>query len=146
MVRTYPPAGRIALGLIAATLAAAAPTILLGSLVLIAFPIALITAVGHAFLIALPVYILLRAQLRLTYASSAFAGFLVGALPIALFTLVEAGWVVARGRDVPLAHWFSETFGVSLVFGVLGSIGGLVFRQVVGESPRVEPIDPSIFE
>jgi hypothetical protein len=146
MGRTYPPLGTVALGLISAALAAAVPTVLLGTLVLIAFPIALVTAVAHAFLIALPIYLVLRARLRLTYANSAFAGFLVGALPVAVFTLTEAGWRTAQGRETPLAAWFWDTFGVSMLFGVLGFLGGLVFRKVVGESPRVEAVDASIFE
>jgi hypothetical protein len=52
MPDSYPPPGKVVLGLIAAMSAASAPTLLLGPISLVALPIALIMATVHTVLLA----------------------------------------------------------------------------------------------
>ena len=125
----YPQPGTVVLGLIAAIFVAAAPTVLLGSLSLYAFPIALIIATAHVVLLATPAYLLLRSRYEATYGICALTGLLIGAVPYAVIAL----WYGAFDPHGGWSHSVSlDDFIPSLIFGAIGIAGGLVFRRVIG--------------
>lgn len=128
MSRIHPPAERVVLGLVAACASITAPMILFGPLALLAVPIALFLSAGHAFLLALPAYLLLRRWINVTYPIAALCGFLVGAVPVAIQALLspQSGWVTS------FWDWWDDAWPIALVFGLFGLFGGLIFRRVLG--------------
>lgn len=121
----------------AAAFAASAPTVLLGPFVVIAFPIAFVVSVAHAAVIGLPAYLVLRRSLHLNYGSAALAGFLIGAIPVAVYALASVA--LEKGGT-----W--EPLVISPIFGILGVLGGLAFRAVLGPDEEQYEVDPAIFE
>jgi hypothetical protein len=106
----------------AAAAAAALPTLLLGALALFAFPIALLIAGGHMLLFGLPTYLVLRSKRPVDWPQALVAGFLVGAVPMAAWQLLMNAMLGS----------ISFSLGVFLITGLLGMIGGAVFRAVIG--------------
>src|SRR3954447_19218983 len=88
MARRYPPAGKLALGLAAAALVAALPTLLLGGLAVIALPIGFMITGLHAAVLGLPAYLVLRRWFHLNYGNAAAAGLLIGAAPMFIYVMV----------------------------------------------------------
>lgn len=130
MIRTYPPSGRVIAGFSLASAAAAAPTILLGSFAVIAFPIGFVLAAAHAFLLGGPIYLMLRRRYEVGFLNSAVLGFLIGALPFAFFTLAMEGPRTAG----PQSWAVFNALMPSPIFGALGAIGGLAFRAMIGRN------------
>ena len=148
MARRYPSAKKLPLGLGAAALVAALPTLLLGTLAAAVFPIAFIVALIHAVVLGLPAYLLLRRWFRLNYANATAAGLVIGALPIFVYLVLTGLETEAAypGYDFSLAAQLRDGAWMAGIFGVLGAIGGLAFRGVLGPDEDVFEVDPSIFE
>jgi hypothetical protein len=115
----------IARALIAAVAAAAAPAIVFGVIArssdaaILAFTIAL----PHAWVLGLPLLLLLRAKWRINATTSIVGGFLVGAVPLCVVGI--RGWPNNR---LPAA-----------LLGVCGAIGGLAFFllwRILGDTPE----------
>ena len=126
MKNAQPKAARLIAAGFAAALVAPAPVafMLIGSTgnpvenVLSALPLVLLfgapVALLHVFLIGVPLYLALRRRWRLRWWSAPLAGFLIGALPMALlFQSLEGMWF----------------------FGLCGLVGGLVFWAVLRPGP-----------
>lgn len=120
--------GRIAAAGTAAAGAAALPTVLLGGLAILAYPIALLIAGGHVLVLGLPTYFVMRSRYRVDWMHALIAGFLIGALPLAAFQLLASATV---GQ-------LSFSLLLFLISGGCGLLGGVAFRAVVGP-----PADPS---
>lgn len=133
-MRVYPPPERVALGLLAACGGITAPMLLLGPLAIFAVPVALVLSAGHAFVFALPAYLLLRRWIRITYRSAALCGFLIGAVPVSIQTLWSPQW----RRITSLREWWDDVGLTALTFGVFGLLGGLIFRRVLGPDEDLE--------
>ncbi len=147
MARHYPSAGKLALGLASAALVAALPTLLLGALAVIALPVAFIIAALHAVILGLPAYLVLRRWFHLNYGNSAAAGLLIGGLPAALNVIVGSLWAPAfPGVEISTYEWIQQAAAIGGAFGLLGALGGLIFRAVLGPDEDVFEIDPAIFE
>jgi len=131
----FPSPGRVALGLTAASVASALPVLLMGPLGIIVLPIAFIISAAHAWLIALPSYLTLRRWFALNYPNSIVAGFLVGSVPVTLMSLQEYGQLRSGpGAEIYTLSWLISSLAVmGLIFGLLGAIGGGVFRKIVGQ-------------
>ena len=129
---------RIFFACIAAAGAAAFPTILFGPWAIIVLPVAFLIAAAHAFLIGLPAYLVLRERRPVDWPEALYAGFLIGALPLTVWQL----FINAMSGE------FAFSIPAFVIFGVLGMIGGLVFRAVVGrpEAPEREHETAAIFE
>ena len=146
MFQTYPSPGRVTLGLIVAALAAAAPTIILGPIAVFVLPFSLAVALAHAFILGLPAYLVLRRRRPLDYGVSTIAGFVIGFVPVlVLVTLISMPNSGSFTGETSTAAWFREIIGLPIIFGLLGSMGGLVFRRVVGADEGLQ-IDPRIFD
>jgi hypothetical protein len=111
--------------------------VFLGPFVVIAFPIAFVVSIAHAVVIGLPAYLILRLWFRVNYGNAALAGFLIGCIPVGVY----AGVSVALEKS---GTW--EPLIISPVFGVLGALGGLAFRAVLGPDEDRYEVDASIFE
>jgi hypothetical protein len=109
-----------AIAFIAVLAAAVAPAIVFAALTrsAAAGTIAFLIAVPHALVLGLPLFLLLRAKKRVNAVSSIAAGFAVGALPIAVVTVLFAP---AQADD-----WAGYVLG-PLMLGGSGAIGGLAF-------------------
>jgi hypothetical protein len=129
----HPSAGRVAGALLLASLAAAAPMVILGPFAIIAVPFAFVIALGHAVVLGLPLYLLVRSRTEIAWWHAALAGVAIGAGPV---TLAGADYILGvRGSII-----------VSLAFGAFGFIGAMVFRAWAGPSAREEAFDASVFE
>jgi hypothetical protein len=115
-----PSGPRVGAAAFAAAGAAAAPTILFGAWAVIAFPVGFAVAGTHVLLFGLPAYLLLRRRMRVDWAQAMIAGFLVGAVPVNLWSLIAGSGAIS-----PYILW-------SFVPGVLGMLGGMAFRAVIG--------------
>jgi hypothetical protein len=119
--------------------------------------IVFLVALAHAFVLGLPLYFLLRSKGRFGIASSALAGFLIGAAPLAVLALVSmvgmqhasTGGKPTVVNGVPtLAGWI-EYGGSVGIFGLFGLAGGLTFWAVIrlssqkAEKPNGSPTQPS---
>jgi RsiW-degrading membrane proteinase PrsW (M82 family) len=139
MHEEYPSGMRVFGAAAAAAGTAAAPTILLGPLAVIALPVAFVVTVGHVLLFAIPAYYLLRRKLPVDWAQSIIAGFVIGAVPFAIWA-----WLTSSP--------YEDTSIGSVLFaavpGVLGMLGGLTFRAIIGPPPdRISESDTAaIFE
>ena len=111
---------------------------------------ALVTAVAaiHAVGLGLPVYFLVKIFSSFTYKVSILCGFIVGAIPIAIYTWpldlsvlnssVSINGVQTKIDGIPtMSGWFFYLEGVCL-FGFLGSSGALVFKYILQKSGRHE--------
>ena len=117
----------------AAASAAAAPTILLGAFVLIAFPIGFVIALAHILLLGLPAYFLLRRCGAFDWGIAVLSGFVIGAVPAGLFSLPSMGFIGG--------------ISTRAMAGLCGALGALAFRAVLGNtSPAPEIFDSSIWE
>jgi hypothetical protein len=126
-----PSIGKLAGALLLASAAAASPTILLGPLVVIAFPIGFVIAMLHALVLGFPAYLLLRRHRLLGAIPVALAGFGIGAVPVGLLSLDGAPIVSGEGL------W---------IIGLFGMLGALVFRLRVGRGGEPVRFDPAIWE
>ena len=108
----------------AAAGAAAAPAILFGPWAVIALPVGFVVAGVHVLLFGLPAYLLLRRRMRLDWAQAMIAGFVIGAVPLSLWS-----WLIEGGAMGPSFFW-------SALPGVLGMLGGMTFRAVIGPPVR----------
>jgi hypothetical protein len=122
-----PSALRLGTACIAASAAAAAPTLLLGLLAIYAFPIAFMVAGAHMVLLGMPTYLVLRQYRRIDWLQALIAGFVIGTAPLTL-------WQLALFAGGAYGYFPIATL---LIAGGLGSISGAVFRAIVGS-----PIDP----
>lgn len=134
----YPSLGRVALAFTAAAGAAAAPTILTGPMVIIAFPIGCFIGLACALVLGLPAYLLLRRWTAITWAKAILAGAMIGTAPALLFALID----YTPGAVTPSAT--RNIFWACLVFGGFGAIGGATFRAVLGPPAKVQ-VDPEVF-
>jgi len=100
---------------------------------LIAFPIGFVIALVHAVVLGLPAYFLLRPLWRAGWAVAAIAGFVIGALPTALFILPSVG-LTNGGLWTPL------------LAGLCGFLGGSTFYAVIRGAPADPDFDPAIWE
>jgi hypothetical protein len=124
---------------VAAAGAAAAPTILLGPLAVIALPLAFIVAAFHVLLLAVPAYYLLRRKMPIDWAQSIIAGFVIGAVPLGVWA-----WLISS----PYEDISAGSLLVAVIPGVLGMLGGLTFRAIIGPpvQRRTEADTAAIFE
>ena len=99
---------------------------------LLLLPFAAMFAAAHLLILGLPLYLYQDAQGRVSWANAAFAGFLVGGVPLPL--LISLG---------PAGSWDGTRFGNGLLWvawlGGSGLIGGLAFRAVHGSGSCEEP-------
>lgn len=129
-----PSIGRVGGALLLASVAAAAPTILLGPLVVIAFPIGFVIAMVHAVVLGLPVYLLLRRYRMLGWIPVGLAGFGIGATPVGLLSLDGATRASA------------DVFWIVGLFGLFGALGALIFRARLGRGGEPLKVDPAIWD
>lgn len=133
MTENLPSITRLIGAVAAAAAAGASPTILLGIVVLIAFPVGFVIALAHALLLGLPAYLLLRRRSTFGWGIAAVVGFVIGAVPTGLLTLSAAGF--ANG-----GIW------APAVAGLCGTLGALAFRAVTGGASSAPTFDPAIWE
>ena len=145
MFRANPSRGRITSALMIAALAAAAPTVLLGPLAFIVFPIALMVTAAHTLVLAWPAYLILRRRIVLNYGNATMAGFIIGALPMFGFGVFNA-LTTLQQFAMRQSDWLGQLVGIPLLFGLLGGIGGLAFRKALGSDDEWIDFDPAIFE
>lgn len=129
-----PSIGRLAGALLLASAAAASPTILLGPLVVIAFPIGFVIALIHAVVLGAPAYLLLRRYRLLGWGPVVLAGFAIGAAPIGLLSVGETPAPSGEGL------WIVG------LFGLFGLLGALAFRVRMGRGGEPVRFDPAIWE
>ncbi len=122
----YHPPLRLSLkGLMASAAAAAAPSILVGPLVVFFAPIIFVIALLHGLLLGLPAYLLLGRWRRISGWHAALGGFLVGGLPTATVIVASIG---NAGGDRSIL----DSLAVSiLILGAFGMLAGAVFHWVV---------------
>ena len=97
-------------------------------------------AAGHAVILGLPTSIIVKCYMGFTYKVAALCGFLVGFLPIAIFT-----WPLQYGlgssstingvqtlvNGIPtMAGWLSYIQG-AVIFGFLGLVSALVYNYLI---------------
>lgn len=145
MFRANPSRGRIASALMIAALAAAAPTVLLGPLATIVFPIALMVTAVHTLVLAWPAYLILRRRIVLNYGNATMAGFVIGALPMFGFSLFNA-LTTLQQFAMRQSDWLGQLVGIPALFGLLGGVGGLAFRKAMGSDDEWIDFDPAVFE
>lgn len=133
MTENLPSITRLIGAVAAAAAAGASPTILLGIVVLIAFPVGFVIALAHVLLLGLPAYLLLRRRSTFGWGIAAVVGFVIGAVPTGLLTLSAAGF--ANG-----GIW------APAVAGLCGTLGALAFRAVTGGASSAPTFDPAIWE
>lgn len=123
----------------AAAGAAAAPTVLLGPMAVIALPVAFIVAAVHVLVFAIPAYYLLRLRMPIDWAQSIIAGFVIGAVPVGIWA-----WLVTS----PYEDLSAGSILWAAIPGVLGMIGGMTFRAIIGPpvQRRSEAETAAIFE
>jgi hypothetical protein len=139
MMEEGPSIGRLFGAAILASMAAAAPTILLGVIALVAFPIGCIIAFLHVLALGLPAYLLLRRLRRVDWTECLAAGVAIGAVPTFAFGGLFA---LLGGVDGGVAGAAIS----ALIAGGCGLLGGAVFRAVAGVSDRTPRIDAAIFQ
>ena len=145
MFRANPSRGRIASALMIAALAAAAPTVLLGPLAVIVFPIALMVTAAHTLVLAWPAYLILRRRIVLNYGNATMAGFVIGALPMFGLSLLNA-LTTFQQFAMRQSDWLGQLIGIPVLFGLLGGVGGLAFRKAMGSDDEWIDFDPTVFE
>lgn len=140
-----PSPGRIALALVAAAAAAALPpALLLWPLLWLALPIGFLVALAHSVVLGLPLYLMLRRADHIGWLSAAAAGFLVGALPYAL-------WMIATSSQEMIADPIAAAPGLqpftllAAAAGGCGLLGGLVF-YLIARPAAPEVLDPEVWE
>jgi hypothetical protein len=118
-------------------------------------PIVLVVALGHAVILGLPAFLLGRFLGRVNLIFSAIAGFIIGAVPIALLTLLTLGGTFSASTNgIPtiingmptLAGWL-EFLKSWMSFGGLGALGGIAFFLVLkltGDGIRDTEITPAV--
>lgn len=122
----YHPPLRLSLkGLMACAAAAAAPSILVGPLVVFFAPLIFVIALLHGLALGLPAYLLLGRWRRISGWHAALGGFLVGGLPTATVIVASIG---NTGGDRSIL----DSLAVSiLILGAFGMLAGVVFHWVV---------------
>ncbi|WP_189483064.1 hypothetical protein [Alishewanella tabrizica] len=108
-----------------------------GELYILAFFVFIFSAM-HTFLLGLPTYFLVRRILPFNYLVSAFSGFVVGIIPVAIYAwpLSSSGSSTINGtptiiNGIPtIAGWISYGQGV-LAFGVLGISGAITYKYLL---------------
>jgi len=134
MNESLPSTVRVMGAIAAGAAAAAAPTILLGVFMLIAFPIGFVIALVHVLLLGLPAYLLLRRRSAFGWGVAMSAGFVIGAVPTGLIILPTTSFADGGAWTPALA-------------GLCGVLGALAFRAVVGgASSAPKSFDPAIWE
>jgi hypothetical protein len=102
-------------------------------------PFALIIALGHAVILGLPAFLLGRSLGRVDLISSMIVGFVIGAGPITLLTLLSLGSNSSASIDgVPtiingfptLAGWLYQLLSW-MSFGGFGALGGITFFLIL---------------
>jgi hypothetical protein len=93
-------------------------------LAVIALPVGFLVAGAHVLLFGLPAYLLLRRRMRVDWAQAMIAGFVIGAVPLSLWS-----WLLEGGAVGPSFLW-------SALPGVLGMLGGMTFRALIGPPVR----------
>lgn len=101
-----------------------------GELYILAFFVFIVSAM-HTFLLGLPTYFLVRRILPFNYLVSAFSGFFVGIIPVAIYAwpLSSSGSSTINGIPT-IAGWISYGQGV-LAFGVLGISGAITYKYLL---------------
>lgn len=140
-----PSAARITAACLAASAAAAAPTLLLGVLAVIAFPIGLMVAGAHMALLGLPAYLVLRRYRAVEWGHALTAGFVIGFAPVALLEVIATS---LQDRVASYGPGVGYSFGTWLIAGGLGLLAGAVFRAVIGRpaDPRSEREIAAVFD
>lgn len=108
----------------------------------------LFIAACHACILGLPLYLAIKSYFKFTYLISAVSGFLIGAIPLAIFSwplryahpgsFSSYNGVKHMIDGVPtMAAWLSYIQGF-LAFGLLGLAGALVFKYCLSrlENPN----------
>jgi len=103
-------------------------------------------ASAHVVLLGLPAFLVMHASRAVTWVKSIVTGFLLGTLPIGLFTLPLAyssadstGYYMEAGKMVSFASadgWMEWMFATGTM-GALGTLGGLSFWLVWRGSLRL---------
>jgi hypothetical protein len=102
--------------------------------------ICIMTTTAYVLLLGVPAFLLLRWKHAIRWWSSAGAGLLLGALPLAIWawplrysqpnsTAFYGGVQIVRNGVPTLAGWFQYASGVGFL-GLLGAIGGISFWLV----------------
>jgi hypothetical protein len=121
----HPPLRLNLKGLMASAAAAAAPSILVGPLVVFFAPIIFVIALLHGLVLGLPAYLLLGRWRRISAWHAALGGFLIGGLPTATVIVASIG---NAGGDLSIL----DSLAVSiLILGAFGMLAGVVFHWVV---------------
>ncbi len=108
-----------------------------GELYILAFFVFMVSAM-HTFLLGLPTYFLVRRILPFNYLVSALTGFVVGSIPVAIYSWPLSGSGASTINGTPtiingiptIAGWISYGQGV-LVFGVLGISGAITYKYLL---------------
>lgn len=123
--------------------------IVVASQVLSSARITFVVALAHAFLLGLPLFMFLRAVRRVGVLSCVAGGFLVAAIPAAVFGLsgmlglqsASTGGVATVINGMPtLAGWMEYATGVG-VMGLYGALGGLTFWLAIMPARRLVGVD-----
>lgn len=123
---------RIGAACLGGTLAAVAPSLLLGPIGFYFLPYTLMIAGGHMLVLGLPTYLVMRTRQRVDWNQALIAGLLVGAIPLAALQLLFNAMLGYLGVSLVSA----------LICGTLGMIAGAVFRAIVGPpAERAAPDD-----
>lgn len=144
-------AGRVALGIVLAPLAASAlfAQFVFGSVIWT--PLVALYAVPIALVIGVPLYLMLRRMVRPRLRNAVLAGGLAAAGPVLAWLVAREvpwhastfGYVTAIDRQWTLAGWI-EMIGLSLFVFCFGAVGGCVFWLVAGpRSARPNPPPPT---
>jgi len=95
-----------------------------------------IVAAAHALILGLPFYLFIKHRYRFSYKVSALSGFIVGLLPVSIFTFpITISQISSSINGVPtmvngvptLAGWITYLQGI-LVYGLLGLVSAIVFK------------------
>jgi hypothetical protein len=114
--------------------------------------ITLIVALGHAFILGLPLFLVLRLRHRAGIIACAVGGFVVGAVPlgaVALMSLLSLDSASTGGHPtvvngVPTLAGLIEFAGTVGWMGLIGLAGGLTFFAAIRVSG--EPVRPDVSE
>lgn len=134
-------------------------TIMVASEVLRTARLIFITALAHALLLGLPVFLFLRSRIRVGLIACLMAGFVVGATPFAVLGLLSMFGTQSASTDgtptvvngMPTFAGLLELAGSATLFGAFGLAAGLVFWFIMrgfGElaiEPRANRADRAIF-
>lgn len=124
----HPPLCLSLKGLMASAIAAAAPSILVGPLVVFFAPVIFVIALLHGLLLGLPAYLLLGRWRRISGWHAALGGFLIGGLPTATVIVASIG---NAGGDRSILDGLDSFAVPILILGAFGTLAGVVFHRVV---------------